>query len=129
MEVFVNPKLEVSMKFSRLTTLAVALMLLVAVGFGCTATKSATKETPKKAEAAADWRFHDIVDVKFVQQYAKLPVPENVMIIDSRPKRPKYDKGYIPTAVSIPHSKFDKMVDKLPKDKDAVLIYYCGGPT
>jgi len=116
------------MKFSKLTTLVVALMLLVAVGFGCTATKAATKETPKKAEAA-EWRFHDIVDVKFVQQYAVMPKPENVMIIDARPKRLKYDKGYIPTAVSIPHSKFDKMVDKLPKDKDAVLIYYCGGPT
>ena len=86
------------MKFRKLTTLAVSLMLLVAVGFGCTATQSATKETPAKTAAAADWRFHDIVDVKFVQQYAKMPRPDKVLIIDSRPKRPKFDKGYIPTA-------------------------------
>ena len=115
------------MKFRKLAMLAVSLMLLVAFGFGCTTTQSATKETPAKAEAAADWRFHDIVDVKFVQKYAVMPKPKNVLIIDSRPKRPKYDKGYIPTAVSIPDSKFDKMVGKLPKDKDTLLVFYCGG--
>jgi 3-mercaptopyruvate sulfurtransferase SseA len=115
------------MKFRKLTILAVSLMLLVAFGFGCTTTQSATKEAP--AKAAADWKFHDIVDVKFVQKYAVMPQPENVMIIDSRPKRPKYDKGYIPTAVSIPDSQFAKMTDKLPKDKDALLIFYCEGPT
>ena len=115
------------MKFRKLTILAVSLMLLVAFGFGCTTTKSATKEAP--AKAAADWKFHDIVDVKFVQKYAVMPMPENVLIIDSRPKSPKFDKGYIPTAISLPDSKFDKMVDKLPKDKDALLIFYCQGPT
>ena len=58
-----------------------------------------------------------------------MPKPDNVLIVDSRPKRPKYDKGYIPTAISIPFSKFDQMIDKLPKDKNALLIFYCGGPT
>ena len=52
---------------------------------------------------------------------------ENVMIIDSRPKRAKYDKGHIPMAVSIPNTQFDKMTDQLPKDKNALLIFYCGG--
>ncbi len=117
------------MKFSKLTTLAVGLMLLVAIGFGCTTTQSATKETPAKAEAAAKWKFHDIVDVKFVQQYARIPRPDNSLIIDSRPKRPKFDKGYIPSAVSIPDSKFAKMTDQLPADKTALLIFYCQGPT
>jgi len=121
--------MEEIMKFSKLTTLAVGLMLLVAVGFGCTTTQSATKETPAKAEAPAEWKFHDIVAVKFIQQYAKLPLSDNVMIIDSRPKRPKFDKGYIPTAVSIPDSQFAKMTAKLPADKSALLIFYCQGPT
>ena len=115
------------MKFSKATLLVVGLMLLVAVGFGCTATQTATKEEP--AKAAADWKFHDIVDVKFVQKYAVMPQPENVLIIDSRPKRPKYDKGYIPTAVSIPDSQFAKMTGQLPANKDALLIFYCEGPT
>jgi len=98
----------------------VAAMLLV---LGC----AATKEAPKVAKA--DWKFHDIVDVKFVQQHVKMPKPANVLIIDSRPKKAKFDKGYIPTAVSIPDSKFGKMLDKLPKDKNALLIFYCQGPT
>lgn len=74
-----------------------------------------------------DWFFHDIVDVQFVKQHVNVPMPENVMIIDARPFKPKYVKGHIPMAVSIPNTKFDKMVDKLPKDKNALLIYYCGG--
>ncbi len=117
------------MKISKMTTLAVGLILLVTVGFGCTAGKTATKETPAKAAATVEWKFHDIVDVKFVQQYARIPRPDNSLIIDSRPKRPKFDKGYIPTAVSIPDSQFAKMTDQLPAEKDALLIFYCQGPT
>lgn len=81
------------------------------------------------ATARADWFFHDIVDAAFVQQYAKLPQPKNVMIIDSRPTKPKYDNGYIPTAVNIPDSQFDKMTGKLPEAKDTLLIFYCEGST
>jgi rhodanese-related sulfurtransferase len=56
-------------------------------------------------------------------------MPEDVMLIDARPKRAKYDKGHIPMAVNIPGSKFDKMTAKLPADKNALLIFYCQGPT
>lgn len=98
----------------------VTAMLLV---LGC----ATTKDAPKVAKA--NWQFHDIVDVKFVQQYAKMPKPANVMIIDSSPKKGKFDKGSIPTAVSIPDSKFAKMTDKLPKDKNTLLIFFCQGPT
>ncbi len=51
------------------------------------------------------------------------------MIIDSRPKRPKYDKGHIPGAISIPDSKFDEMKGDLPQDKSIPLVFYCGGYT
>ena len=74
-----------------------------------------------------DWFFHDIVDAAFVQQHVKVPMAEDVMIIDARPLKPKYVNGHIPMSVSIPHTKFDKMVGKLPADKNALLIYYCGG--
>ena len=107
--------------------LPVALLLATLLVSGCVTTQKATGEAQK--ETVAKWRFHSIVDVKFVQQYAKLPRPDNVLIIDSRPKRPKFDKGYIPTAISIPDSQFAKLTDKLPADKDALLIFYCQGPT
>jgi len=79
--------------------------------------------------AAQDWKFHDIVDTKFVQQYVKIPAPKGVMIIDSRPTKGKYDKGYIPNAVNIPWSQFDKFKHLLPEDKNTLLIFYCQGPT
>ena len=53
----------------------------------------------------------------------------DVVFVDSRPKRKKYDKGHIPTAISIPDSKFDKLKGNLPKDKNKQLIFYCGGYT
>ncbi|WP_031483242.1 rhodanese-like domain-containing protein [Maridesulfovibrio frigidus] len=79
------------------------------------------------ADKMQDWMYTDMVDVDFVAKYAKMPKPEGVMVIDSRPYKGKYMVGYIPTAVSIPDSQFDKMTDKLPKDKNTLLIFYCQG--
>ena len=110
-------------RFKKIPWLPVVMALMLALAFDCAATQ-------KTAEPAkADWKFHDIVDVALVQQYAKVPQPEGVMIIDSRPYKPKYIKGHIPTAVNIPDSQFGKMTDKLPQDKNTLLIFYCGGPT
>ncbi|UCD33822.1 MAG: rhodanese-like domain-containing protein [Desulfobacterales bacterium] len=95
------------------------------VGFGCATTPK--EAAPVKAEETPDWMFHDIIDVAFVKQHVTIPMSQEVMLIDARPKRSKYDKGHIPMAVSIPDSQFEKMVDKLPQDKNTLLIYYCGG--
>ena len=111
------------MPVKKLSVLFLVLGLIMAMALGCTATRKAVEP----AEAA--WRFHDIADVTLVQQYAIVPQPKGAMIIDSRPYKPKYVKGHIPTAVSIPDSQFDKMTDKLPQDKNTLLIFYCGGPT
>lgn len=79
---------------------------------------------------APDWYFHDLVDVAFVKQYVKIPRPEGVLLIDSRPYEAKFVKGYIPTAVSLPDSKFDELAATvLPADKNALLIFYCEGYT
>ena len=109
------------MRIQKRLTWLLILGLTLALGFGCAATQKAAE--PVKA----DWQFHDIVDVAFVQPYAIIPQPEGVMIIDSRPYKAKYVKGHIPTAVSIPHTKFDEFSGKLPKDKNTILIFYCGG--
>ena len=113
------------MKLRNVGVLAICLALLMTISFGCATTQKAA--APAKAEAQADWRFHDIVDINFVKEHVKIPMQEGVMLIDARPKRAKYDKGHIPMAVSIPNTQFDKMVSKLPKDKNVLLIYYCGG--
>jgi len=110
------------MNFKKIAWLPVLILLVAAFVFGC----AATQETSK---SAADWQFHDIADLALVQQYAKVPQPEGAMIIDSRPCKPKFVQGHIPTAVNIPDSQFGKMTDKLPQDKNTLLIFYCGGPT
>ena len=111
------------MQTKRLTVISLMLCLALVLGY---ATTTLAKDAAK-ADAPADWMFHTIVDVDFVMQQVQVPMPENVMIIDARPKRAKYDKGHIPMAVSIPDSQFDKMTDKLPADKNTLLIFYCGG--
>lgn len=121
-------------KHTRFISLLAAAAMIAAL-FGCAVTDMTAKTAEEATEAAVtmaaagtpDWFFHDIVDASFVKQYAEPPRDEKVMIIDSRPYKPKYFKGHIPMAISIPDTKFDQMTDKLPADKDALLIFYCGG--
>ena len=115
------------MRIKRFLALFLTIGLVLALAAGCAATKPA--ENTATSASLADWKFHDIVDVDFVMQNISVPMPEDIMIIDARPKRAKYDKGHIPGAVRIPDSKFDKMTAQLPASKEALLIFYCGGPT
>jgi hypothetical protein len=59
---------------------------------------------------------------------ARGPEKGTYLLIDARPA-PRFMEGAIPTAVSIPFPAFEKMVDKLPKDKNALIVYYCAGVT
>jgi hypothetical protein len=53
----------------------------------------------------------------------------NVILIDARPAS-KYNEEHIPGAVSIPYTDLkDKGADLLPAEKDAAMVFYCGGPT
>ncbi|MDQ7833906.1 MAG: rhodanese-like domain-containing protein [Humidesulfovibrio sp.] len=82
-----------------------------------------------QAQAAnPDWFYKNLVGIDYVKPLVKVPHPEGVMLIDARPFKGKYIQGYIPTAVSIPDSEFDKHLDLLPKDKNTTLVYYCEGP-
>jgi rhodanese-related sulfurtransferase len=107
-------------KHSTRWTAFVLALACIMLAIGCAAVK--TEEKP-------DWFFHDIVDLDFVKQHIGTPMPEGVMLIDARPYKPKFVNGHIPLAVSIPESQFDKMTDKLPADKNTLLIFYCEGPT
>ena len=107
---------------------AIFMAMVLIFGFGCVSTQTATE--PAKTEAKPSFKtYHDIVDVDFVKQYVKVPMSEDVMIIDSRPKQTKYDKGHIPSAISIPDSQFEALQGKLPRDNNTPLIFYCGGYT
>jgi rhodanese-related sulfurtransferase len=66
------------------------------------------------------------VPIEYVAQHYE---DNTAVIVDARPKRPKFDKGHIPSAISIPDTQFDKLKGKLPADKATPLIFYCGGFT
>jgi rhodanese-related sulfurtransferase len=57
---------------------------------------------------------------------AKGPEKGKYVLLDSRPDS-MYNEGHIPTALSMPFFAFDKLADKLLKDKDTLQIYYCAG--
>lgn len=56
------------------------------------------------------------------------PEKGHYYLFDSRPA-PRFMEGAIPTAVNLPFPAFDKQVDKLPADKNALVIFYCSGKT
>ncbi|GAB6054034.1 hypothetical protein JCM17960_28540 [Magnetospira thiophila] len=79
------------------------------------------------AEEPAFEPYSKIIDYDTFKTYAVIPVRDDVVIVDSRPTRKKYDLGHVPGAINIPNTFFDKHVDMLPKDKGTALIFYCGG--
>lgn len=82
--------------------------------------------TSNQLKAKEGW-YSKLADTEFVKQYVDIPPKPGVMIIDSRPTARQYDPGHIPGAVNIPDSKFEQMTDRLPADKNTLLIFYCGG--
>ncbi len=64
-----------------------------------------------------------------VEQMEKLiSGKEKYTLVDARPG-PKFQEGTIPTAINIPYPAFQKNLDKLPKDKGELLVYFCAGVT
>jgi rhodanese-related sulfurtransferase len=57
------------------------------------------------------------------------PYNNNLYILDNRPFW-RYSEGYIPGAICVPLEEMNKEsgLKKLPADKNAILVFYCGGP-
>ena len=70
---------------------------------------------------------NQLVDVKAMEKYvAEGPEKGNFTLVDSRPPV-AFQEGHIPGAVSIPFPKLLDLADRLPKDKNKLIIFYCGG--
>lgn len=63
-----------------------------------------------------------------VDEVKKVIDEEKGLVIDCRPPA-RYHEGHIPGAINIWYVEFDKYIDKLPENKDALIVYYCAGPT
>lgn len=64
------------------------------------------------------------------EELAKLvsrgPEKGGYTLVDSRPGK-LFMTSHIPTAISIPFPKMKKMMAKLPKDKNQLVVFYCQG--
>ncbi|MFA5354987.1 MAG: rhodanese-like domain-containing protein, partial [Thermodesulfovibrionales bacterium] len=61
------------------------------------------------------------------EEFKKLRAEQkNLTVVDVRPL-PRYEEGHVPGAIVIPAAAFDKHTDKLPKDKNTPLVFYCVG--
>ena len=60
------------------------------------------------------------------------PEKGNYFLVDSRPEA-RYNEGHVPTAVSIPVPKLEKLgIEAFPpavREKKPLLVFYCGGVT
>ncbi len=66
------------------------------------------------------------VSVPYIKKLLDEKAP--MVLIDSRPKERKFDKGHIPGAISLPDSQFEKLAaERLPADKATPLYFYCEG--
>lgn len=53
---------------------------------------------------------------------------KDFLLVDSRPGA-RYSASHLPGAISIPVCEMQELLQNLPKDKEKLLIFYCGGPT
>lgn len=88
--------------------------------------KYATVVTAKPAIKVPPEKLLTTAEIE--QLVSQGPEKGGYVLIDARPA-PRFQEGAIPTAINIPFPAFDKMVDKLPQDKAARIIYYCAGFT
>lgn len=63
-----------------------------------------------------------------VSEMKKIYDEKKAFIIDCRPAG-RYNEGHIPGSINIWFAEFDKYIDKLPQDKNQLIVYYCQGPT
>lgn len=80
--------------------------------------KPVIKVAPEKLMSTADMEL----------LLAQGPEKGKYLLIDARPA-PRFMESAMPTAINIPFPAFEKNIDKLPKDKNALIIYYCAGVT
>jgi rhodanese-related sulfurtransferase len=120
---------EISMtRCSRTILAALCGSLLMGQALLAASPAYAADEPAGAVQAKPNW-YPRRADLALVKQYAVLPKPEGVTIVDARPAARKYDLGHIPTAVNIPDSQFDKLAPALlSQDKSQLVIFYCDGP-
>jgi len=70
-----------------------------------------------------------VTEIKSKELKKLLASNTQMVLVDSRPSK-RYAQSHLPGAVSIPVPQFKTTAPELlPKEKDKLLVFYCGGPT
>jgi DNA topoisomerase IB len=86
--------------------------------------KVATVIKPKLAKLP-----EGITEIKSKEVKDLLDKQTDFVLIDSRPTG-RYNQAHLPTSISITVKQMtSKGAELLPKEKDKLLVFYCGGPT
>ncbi len=75
------------------------------------------------AYCSSEWEFPHIVSIDFMMKVTDPSTNEDVVIIDSRPSD-QFEKGHIPGSINIPYMSLGRLSDRLPKDKNKLIIFY-----
>jgi rhodanese-related sulfurtransferase len=69
---------------------------------------------------------YSIIETKAVEKLVMKPNLKPFVLVDARPAV-KYQKSFIPSALSLPKAEFELKKGILPSDKRVPVIFYCGG--
>lgn len=69
-----------------------------------------------------------VTEIKSADLKTLLDKGEKFTLIDSRPAK-RFASSNLPGAINIPVDEFKNQANKLPENKDELLVFYCGGPT
>ena len=70
-----------------------------------------------------------VTEIKTGELQQLMDAGTKIFLVDSRPAM-RYNQSHLPDAVSIPVPMLEeKQAAVLPKDKNELLVFYCGGPT
>jgi len=86
--------------------------------------KFATTIKPKLAKLP-----EGVTEIQAEELYKMVSDYVPMLLVDARPQM-RFDQGHLPSAVSIPVPLLkEKKAQVLPKEKDKLIVFYCGGYT
>ncbi len=84
----------------------------------------------EEISSKSNYKFKNPDDIITINEVAELlkksPEEGNYLIVDAR-GYDNYIEGHLPNAVLIPHYRFQAFKDRMPKDKNTLIVAYCRG--
>lgn len=99
------------------------LLILTLIPFvACTQTE---KKNSNSEQSEAQEEITEVKEIS-IDEFKKLMVEENAVVVDVREPSELAESGYIENAINVPAYKIEKLfTEKVNADKDAIILTYC----